>query len=88
VEVVIMAGHRYRSGPQSDFGRRVSEGVSRSAAERKCPECGRHGALVEHWKAEDGKVMRGSWCRWARDSNGRLCSWPGAFIVSTVAVSE
>ena len=69
-------------GYKSQFGQRVSAGVSRSAAERKCPQCGRHGALVEHWKAEDGKAMRGQVCRWARDSGGRLCSWPGAFIES------
>jgi hypothetical protein len=77
-------GHRYRRGPQSDFGRRVSQGVSRSAAERKCPECGRHGALVSAEPAQDpedrpGFIQVGIVCRWARDSNGRLCANPGEF---------
>ena len=40
----------------SEFGMRVSEGLRRSAADRKCPECGRHGALVEaeaKWVRDD-----------------------------------
>jgi hypothetical protein len=66
----------------SQRGVAVGQGLRRSAAERRCPECGRHGALTEMWKVADGKAMRGQVCRWARDSDGRLCAWPGAFIES------
>lgn len=55
---------------------RISLGVSRSAEARRCPECGRHGALVEVVEPE----RRGVVCRWARDSDGRLCSYPGEFF--------
>ncbi len=58
--------------PQSQRGVRIAEGLRRSAAERKCPECSRHGALVD---ASD-QNRYGSVCRWAP----RLCSWPGAFV--------
>jgi hypothetical protein len=61
----------------SEFGMRVSEGLRRSAEDRKCPECGRHGALVEadvEWVRDD--IIRvGVICRWARDSDGRLCAY-------------
>ena len=70
---------------KSEFGGKVSRGLRDSAAERKCPECGRHGALVEEWKVEGGKAMRGQVCRWARDSGGRLCSWEGEFIESRLS---
>jgi hypothetical protein len=62
--------------PNSRFGVAVSEGLRRSARERDCPECGRGAALVEVVEPE----RRGLVCRWARDSDGRLCSWKGAFI--------
>ena len=61
----------------SEFGMRVSEGLRRSAEDRKCPECGRTGALVEadvEWVRDD--IIRvGVICRWARDSDGRLCAY-------------
>jgi len=61
----------------SEFGRRVSEGLSHSAEDRQCPECRRHGALVGadvEWVRDD--IIRvGVICRWARDSNGRLCDY-------------
>jgi hypothetical protein len=71
-------------GPKSQFGVAVSEGLRRSAEARKCPECGRHGALVEVTEYAEfvfGVVpyRHGTVCRWARDSDGRLCSWPGAW---------
>ncbi len=65
---------------KSQFGNRVAAGLRRSAKERECPECGRGAALVEVFEPE----RRGLVCRWARESNGRLCSWPGAFIVRKV----
>lgn len=73
--------HANRTGPKSYFGLAVSEGLRRSAEARKCPECGRHGALVEQveYIAIGDRVevdRRGYVCRWARDSDGRLCSWP------------
>lgn len=61
----------------SEFGMRVSEGLRRSAEARKCPECGRHGALVEadaKWIRDD-IIQVGVICRRARDSNGRLCAY-------------
>jgi len=68
--------------PSSQRGVAVSEGLRRSAEARKCPGCGRHAALVEVVTyVAFGPVVevdrRGLVCRWARDSDGRLCSWPG-----------
>jgi hypothetical protein len=59
--------------PKSQWGYRVAQGVSASAEARKCPECGRHGALVEAWR--DGQ--KGTVCHWARDHGDRLCSFEG-----------
>jgi hypothetical protein len=72
-------------GYQSEFGEKVSRGMRESARKRKCPECGRHAALVlvsEGLEYPGGAIeitRIGVVCRWARDSNGRLCSWPGEF---------
>lgn len=65
--------------PKSQFGVKVGQGVSRSARERQCPACGRNGALSE--VREENR--RGVICRWARDSGGRLCSWPGEFTAAS-----
>lgn len=62
--------------PQHQRGQAVSEGLRRSARARRCPACGRNGALVEQIEP----TRRGEVCRWARDSDNRLCSYPGAFV--------
>lgn len=53
----------------------LREGMRRSAEHRKCEQCGRRAALVTRY--EPGRV--GYVCRWAYDSDGRLCSWPGVW---------
>lgn len=61
--------------PYSQRGQRVAEGLRRSAENRKCPECGRSAALTSRY--EPGR--KGYVCRWAYDSKGRLCAWPGVW---------
>jgi hypothetical protein len=73
--------------PKSQRGVAVSEGLRTSARARQCPGCGRYAALVhvdlEGVRYADGTVeitRRAVVCRWARDSAGRLCTWPGESI--------
>jgi len=63
-----------------EWHRAMSTAMRRSAAERECPGCGRHGALVEVVTP----IVRGQVCRWARDSDRRLCDWDGAWITRAV----
>ena len=63
-----------------EWNRRLSVAMRLSAETRKCPECGRHGAVVEVVTV----THRGELCRWARDYGDRLCSWPGVLIKRTI----